>query len=78
MWISVSEENFETFDLMKDIELARLTLENVKKDKTLDPNVVIEEPTMINDEIPLLQWLDDDLESEQFTLVQSRKEKEKA
>jgi hypothetical protein len=33
---------------------------------------------MINDEIPLLQWLDDDSESEQFTLVESRKEKEKA
>jgi hypothetical protein len=28
---------------------------------------------MISDEIPLLQWLDDDSEAEQFTLVQSRK-----
>jgi hypothetical protein len=31
----VSKENFETFDLMKDIELARHTLENVKKIKSL-------------------------------------------
>jgi hypothetical protein len=35
MGISVSKENFETFDLMKDIELARHTLENVKKIKSL-------------------------------------------
>jgi hypothetical protein len=30
------------------------------------------------DGIPLLEWVDDDFENEKFTLVQSKKEKEKA
>jgi hypothetical protein len=35
MGICVSEENFETFDLMKDIEMARHTLDKVKRSKYL-------------------------------------------
>jgi hypothetical protein len=67
--INVSEYQFEIFDLMKDIEVARHALDNVKKIRNPDPNELLEEPNMISDEIHLLQWLDDDSEVEQFTLV---------
>jgi hypothetical protein len=75
MGINVAKENFETFDLMKDIELDRHTLNNVKKDKIPDPNEGSKELNMIDEEIPLLQWLDNDSEVEQFTLVQSKRKK---
>jgi hypothetical protein len=77
MGINVSEDHFETFDLMKDIEIARHALDNVKKSKISNPNEIIEESNLNEGEIPLLQWLDDDYEAEQFTLVQSRKKKKK-
>jgi hypothetical protein len=64
MGINVGKGNFETFDLMKDIELARHTLNDVKKNRIPDPNEGSKEPNMIGEEIPLLQWLDDDSEAE--------------
>jgi hypothetical protein len=39
--------------------------------------VLIEKPELISKDTPLLQWLDEDSESEQFTLVQSRKKKKR-
>jgi hypothetical protein len=60
---------------MKDIEVARHAIDKVKEILVPDSNEVVAEPVAILDEIPLLQWLDDDSESEHFTLVQSRKKK---
>jgi hypothetical protein len=42
-----------------------------------DIEMAIKEPEVNNVEIPLLQWLEDDSEAVQFTLVQCRKKKKR-
>jgi hypothetical protein len=69
MGVHVSNLHFETFDLMKDIELARHAIDKVQKIPAPDPNGLIERPELINNEISLLQWLEEDSESEHFRLV---------
>jgi hypothetical protein len=77
MGVKASSFQFETFDLMKDIEVARHAINKVKKIPMPDPIEFVNESETIANKIPLLQWLDDDSESEQFTLVQSRKKKKR-
>jgi hypothetical protein len=49
----------------------------VKNVKIHDIEIEPEQPAMMNSRgIPLLEWLEDDSENEQFTLVQSRKKEE--
>jgi hypothetical protein len=56
MGIIASKEHFETLDLMKDIEIARHALDNVKKINLCDPNPNESnvEPNLMEGEIPLL------------------------
>jgi hypothetical protein len=54
MGINANECKFETFDLMKDIELARHSLENVRNVEIPDPKDVTEDPNLCNSEIPLV------------------------
>jgi hypothetical protein len=65
-------------DIMKDLEMSRLALAKAKCVKP--PVPVIEEFSIdeveVND-VPLLEWLEDDSEAEQFILVQSRKKRKR-
>jgi hypothetical protein len=74
MGVKISLDNFDTIDIMRDLEMARLALDKVKCVKP--PNLDLEENPIsevdVND-VPLLEWLDVDSEAEQFILVQSRK-----
>jgi hypothetical protein len=76
MGVTISIENFHIVDIMKDLESARLALDKTKSARPpeqieeVEPNVEID-----SNDVPLLEWLDDDFEGEQFILVQSRKKR---
>jgi hypothetical protein len=76
MGVDISFANFDSIDIMKDLEAARHSLKNVEISK-LDPNESNVQVLGENgDELPLLEWIDEDSEEEQFVLVQSTKKKE--
>jgi hypothetical protein len=60
---------------MRDLEVARHTLRNVKEDESKHPNDGII-PEVVNQgdkgEQLALEWLDEDSKSESFTLVESK------
>jgi hypothetical protein len=64
--------------LLKDLELARLSLHD--KQKVPIPEIEVPENASIVDNVgnvSLLEWLDEDSENEKITLVQSKKKKKK-
>jgi hypothetical protein len=69
MGIAISVNDFDTVELMKDLELARSALDKTRKLET--------QTNLPNSEIPLLEWIDEDSETEHFTLVMSKKKKRK-
>jgi hypothetical protein len=76
--VLIPPKNFDKADFLKDLEVARHTLQ--VKQKLPIPNV--DEVDIINKDsnegnVPLLEWLDDDSKNESFTLVQSKKKKKK-
>jgi hypothetical protein len=74
--IIVSDLNFDSVNLIKDLEIIRHALYASKEKMLPHVNEVMEEnPNIEMDEVPLLEWLDDNSERESFTLVQSRKKK---
>ncbi|TVU30204.1 hypothetical protein EJB05_21814, partial [Eragrostis curvula] len=78
MGITVNPVDFETVDIMKDLEIARHTILNKKEDNAkidkVDDDVVIQEMQSSHSSMPLLlEWEKEDSEEEQFTLVKSRK-----
>jgi hypothetical protein len=76
MGVVISPDQFDKVDILKDIELARHALQNVKNVKIPDIEMEPEQPTMVNSsDVPLLEWLEDDSGHEQFTLVQTRRKK---
>jgi hypothetical protein len=77
MGVSISLDQFDTVDVMKYLEIARHALDRVKKKEVVDPNEYDEPETIQGDEIPMLEWLDDVYDEEQFILVQSKKKKKK-
>jgi hypothetical protein len=76
MGVKISLDNLDIVDIMKDLEMARLALDTVK---CVKPHVPIIEEYPVNEveasDVPLLEWLDDDSEVEQFILVQSSKKR---
>jgi hypothetical protein len=78
MGVVISDKDFDIVDLMKDLEVARHVLERRKEVdiKSLD---ACDESSDNNEqsEIHLLEWVDEDSESKNFTLVLSRKNKKK-
>jgi hypothetical protein len=78
MGVVISDNDFDIVDLMKDLELDRHALEKRKWVKIKNLDECVETPEN-NDqmEIPLLEWVDEDFEAENFTLVLSRKNKKK-
>jgi hypothetical protein len=76
MRIIVQPSDFDKVDLLKDLEIARHALKNLKMliDENLDEPHQLEAIPEVG-EIPLLEWLDEDSEAEQFALVQSWKKK---
>jgi hypothetical protein len=70
MGVDTSSMSFDTVDLMKDMEIASHALVKSKEIPILDPNscVLVEELSPKVD-VPLLEWLEKDLEVEHFTLV---------
>jgi hypothetical protein len=55
----------------------RICVSEMNFDLMKDIEMAIKEPEVSNVEIPLLQWLEDDSEAVQFTLVQCRKKKKR-
>jgi hypothetical protein len=75
MGVCIFDDQFDSVNMMKDIEIARHVV-----DKTKEKNCAIVdelEDECCNEKIgvPLLEWIEEDAESESFTLVQSRKKK---
>jgi hypothetical protein len=68
MGVKISLDNFDTVDIMKDLEMARLALDKAKCVKCVKPPVPVIEECHIDEvevnEGPLLEWLDDDSEAE--------------
>jgi hypothetical protein len=63
---------------LKDIELARHALQNIKAvDVLMKEMECTKSEEVQHEEVPLLEWLDDDEENEQYTLVQSRKKRKR-
>jgi hypothetical protein len=77
MGISIPDDQFDSIDMMKDIELARHAIDVAKKKVCSVDEEVEEECCNETIGVPLLEWIEEDFESESFTLVQSRKKKEK-
>jgi hypothetical protein len=79
MCIIVQPSDFDKVDLLRDIEIARNALKNPKlvAEENADESHQLDTVVDVG-EVPLLEWLDENSEAEQFTLVQSRKKKKKS
>jgi hypothetical protein len=78
MGIDMSFSNFDSIDIMKDLEVARHSLKSINESKLNVSNVQkAQDNEEIASELPLLEWIDDDYEAEHFNLVQSKKRKKK-
>jgi hypothetical protein len=78
MGVVITSDHFDKVELLKDIELARHALQNIKVvDVLMKEMECAKSEEVQHEEVPLLEWLDDDEENEQYTLVQSRKKKKK-
>jgi hypothetical protein len=76
MGIDMSFSNFDSIDIMKDLEVARHSLKSINESKLNVSNVQkAQDNEEIASELPLLEWIDDDYEAEHFNLVQSKKRK---
>jgi hypothetical protein len=75
MGVFISEVNFDTIDIMKDLECARQALDKNKIKKCPKPceEITLSDGDMVNDEVPLLEWVDNDSEAEQFTRSKKKK-----
>jgi hypothetical protein len=78
MGIDMPFSNFDLIDIMKGLEVARHSLKSINASKFNVSNVQkAQENDEIASELHLLEWIDDDSEAEQFTLVQSKKKKKR-
>jgi hypothetical protein len=78
MGVVISHSDFDILNLMKDLELARHALEKRKEVEIKSLDVYGETPENIDQtEISLLEWVDEDSEAENNTLVLSKKNKKK-
>jgi hypothetical protein len=76
MGVDMSSSNFDSIDIMKDLEVARHYLKSISESKLSDSNEQkVQEIDENESKLPLLEWIDDDSEAQQFTLVQSKKKK---
>jgi hypothetical protein len=67
---------FDTIEIMKDLEIARYALDKSKESPIPNPNSMVHVDEMIpKEDVPLLEWLENDSEYEQFTVVQPKKKK---
>jgi hypothetical protein len=78
MGVVIPDFEFDKIELLKDVEIARHALYKKQSRPLPDVEEVAQSPKEIgNEEVPLLEWLDDDSENEKCTLVQSKKKKKK-
>jgi hypothetical protein len=78
MGVAILDMHFDTVEIMRDLELARHALDKQKTVEILDPNDSIpEEEIAVKVEFPMFEWIEEGSESEQFTLVQSKKKKKR-
>jgi hypothetical protein len=75
MGISISGDQFDSIDMMKDTELARHAVDLAKKKIGPIVDEMVDECCDEPIDVPLLEWIEEDYESESFTLVQSKKKK---
>jgi hypothetical protein len=77
MGVEINDMHFDFVNVMRVLEVARYALDKMKERVHPELNMELqEEDSKIVDDIPLLEWLDDDSEAESFTLVQSKKKEE--
>jgi hypothetical protein len=76
MGIIIDSGQFEVVNIMKDLEIARHSLDKVKLHEIKNPNDgIVPDNEVKEDHILTLEWLQEDEEAEEFTLVESRKKK---
>lgn len=76
MGVAINSEDFETFDLIRDLEKARDDLYLKQCENKLKSQIETVEIVENNNNLPELEWLDmESSESEDFMLVESRKER---
>jgi hypothetical protein len=75
MGISISGDQFDSIDMMKDAELARHAVDLAKKKIGPIVDEMVDECCDEPIDVPLLEWIEEDYELESFTLVQSKKKK---
>jgi hypothetical protein len=75
MGISIPDDQFDSIDMMKYIELARHVVDRTKKKVCPVANEVEDECCSETIDVPLLEWIEEDSELESLTLVQSKKKK---
>lgn len=75
MGIIIPDCDFDKVEIMKDLEVARHNLDGKQKKVVNDKGK--EQPVTESDinQIPLLEWINEDSEEENFILVQSKKKK---
>lgn len=73
MGVNISVDEFDCVDLMKDLEIARHALDNKSSCQSNTDNVVsdVDHAKMDRGNL-LLEWVNEDSEEENFTLVQSK------
>jgi hypothetical protein len=78
MGINIAPDQFESINIMKDLEIARQTLDMSKLvEHPINEETEVENSTECVEVGNLLEWIEEDSESESFTLVQSRKKKKR-
>lgn len=76
MGIVVSSDDFDTFNLLKDLEKARDDLYQTHNTKPMGPQTELVEAAHGNNENLAIDWLNDESsEADDFILVESREKK---
>jgi hypothetical protein len=78
MGINIAPDQFESINIMKDLEIARQAMDRSKLvEHPINEETEVENSTECFEVGNLLEWIEEDSESESFTLVQSRKKKKR-
>jgi hypothetical protein len=76
MGVSILPNKYDVVDIMRDWKEARHVLNRTRVVEPKNPTDFIQEEIIkVESEVPLLEWKENDFESESFTLVQSKKKK---
>jgi hypothetical protein len=77
MGINIDCVQFDSVEIMRDLEVARHSLDKTRNNVINNPNEgIVPMEAIQENQILALEWLEEDSESKIFTMVESKKEKE--